>query len=167
MILMSIAPAAAPRRSAAEQQRLNSALADLFERRITFNQLLGLVVESAAAQAPRLRFSMRPELIGSALHGRLHGGVISATLDAMGGFALMAAIGEKHADENTAQVLHRFGRVSTIDLRVDYLHPGVGAHFTASADVTRLGGRIGSTQMRLVNDQGTLIATGSAAYVIS
>jgi uncharacterized protein (TIGR00369 family) len=110
---------------------------------------------------------MRPALIGSALHGRLHGGVISATLDAMGGFALMVAIGEKHADESTPQVMHRFAKLGTIDLRVDYLRPGVGAHFIASAEVTRLGGRIGSTQMRLINDHGTLIATGSAAYVIS
>ena len=125
------------------------------------------MVESARAPTPRIRFEMRPELVGSALHGRLHGGVISAMLDAMGGFALMVAIGEKHADENTAQVMHRFAKMGTIDLRVDYLRPGVGAHFVASADVTRLGGRIGSTQMRLVNDQGTLIATGAAAYVIS
>jgi uncharacterized protein (TIGR00369 family) len=155
------------RRSAEEQARLDAALTELFERRITFNQVLGLVVESAQAPAPRIRFAMRPELIGSALHGRLHGGVISATLDAMGGFALMVAIGEKHADEGTPQVLHRFAKMGTIDLRIDYLRPGVGAHFVASAEVTRLGGRIGSTQMRLVNDQGTLIATGSAAYVIS
>jgi uncharacterized protein (TIGR00369 family) len=159
--------AAAPRRSAEEQARLDAALADLFERRISFNQLLGLVVESTAASAPRIRFSMRPELIGSALHGRLHGGVISATLDAMGGFALMVAIGEKHADEATAQVLHRFAKMGTIDLRIDYLRPGVGESFVATADVTRLGGRIGSTQMRLINDQGRLIATGAAAYVIS
>ena len=34
-------------------------------------------------------------------------------------------------------------------------------------EVTRLGGRIGSTQMRLVNDEGTLIATGAAAYVVA
>ena len=156
-----------PRRSAEEQRRLDAALADLFERRITFNQTLGLVVESAAAPAPRIRLPMRPELIGSVLHGRLHGGVISATLDAMGGFALMVAIGEKHADESTAQVLHRFAKMGTIDLRIDYLRPGVGTHFIASAEVTRLGGRIGSTQMRLVSDAGTLIATGSAAYVIS
>lgn len=157
----------AARRSSDEQARLDAALTELFERRITFNQVLGLVVESAQAPAPRIRFAMRPELIGSALHGRLHGGVISATLDAMGGFALMVAIGEKHADESTTQVLHRFAKMGTIDLRVDYLRPGVGAHFVATAEVTRLGGRIGSTQMRLVNDQGTLIATGSAAYVIS
>jgi hypothetical protein len=30
-----------------------------------------------------------------------------------------------------------------------------------------MGGRVGSTQMRLVNDEGTLIATGSAAYIVS
>jgi uncharacterized protein (TIGR00369 family) len=85
----------------------------------------------------------------------------------MGGFALMVAIGERHADENTMQVLHRFVRMGTIDLRVDHLRQGIGAHFIATAEVTRLGGRIGSTQMRLVNDAGTLIATGAAAYVIS
>jgi uncharacterized protein (TIGR00369 family) len=156
-----------PRRSTEEQRRLDAALTDLFERRITFNQTLGLVVESAQAPAPRIRFTMRPELIGSATHGRLHGGVISATLDAMGGFALMVAIGEQHADESTTQVMHRFLKMGTIDLRVDYLRPGVGAHFIACAEVTRLGGRIGATQMRLVNDAGTLIATGAAAYVIS
>lgn len=159
------APAA--RRSAEEQSRLDAALTDLFERRITFNQTLGLAVESARAPEPRIRFAMRPALIGHALYGRLHGGVISATLDAMGGFALMVAIGEKHADESAAQVMHRFVKMGTIDLRIDYLRPGMGEHFVASAEVTRLGGRIGSTQMRLVNDQNTLIATGSAAYVVS
>jgi uncharacterized protein (TIGR00369 family) len=159
------APAA--RRSAEEQARLDAALADLFQHRITFNQTLGLTIESARAPQPRIRFAMRPELVGHFLYGRLHGGVISATLDAMGGFALMVAIGEKHADESTPQVLHRFGKMGTIDLRVDYLRPGVGNSFVASADVTRLGGRIGATQMRLVNDQGTLIATAAAAYVIS
>jgi uncharacterized protein (TIGR00369 family) len=155
------------RRSLEEQSRLDAALADLFERRITFNQTLGLIVESARSPEPKIRFAMRPELVGHFLHGRLHGGVISATLDAMGGFALMVAIGEKHADENTMQVLHRFAKMGTIDLRIDYLRPGVGEHFIASAEVTRLGGRIGSTQMRLTNDQGVLIATGAAAYVVS
>lgn len=161
------AHAPAARRDGEEQARLDAALADLFERRIRFNQILGLAVESAVAPEPRLRFAMRPELIGHDLHGRLHGGVISATLDAMGGFALMVAIGEKHADESTAQILQRFAKMGTIDLRVDYLRPGVGASFVATADVTRLGGRIGSTQMRLTNDQGRLIATAAAAYVIS
>ena len=161
------AHAPAPRRSADEQARLDAALADLFQHRIMFNPVLGLEIVSARAPDPRIRFAMRPELLGLELHGRLHGGVISATLDAMGGFALIVAIGEKHLDESTAQVLHRFARIASIDLRVDYLRPGVGNSFTASAEVTRLGGRIGSTQMRLVNEQGTPIATAAAAYIIS
>jgi uncharacterized protein (TIGR00369 family) len=79
----------------------------------------------------------------------------------------MVAIGDKHADESAQQVLHRFGKMGTIDLRIDYLRPGVGGYFVATAEVTRLGGRIGSTQMKLLNDEGVLVATGSAAYVIS
>ncbi len=114
----------APRRGAEEQARLDAALADLFQRRITFNQVLGLEIESVAAPEPRIRLAMRPELVGHYLYGRLHGGVISATLDAMGGLALMVAIGEKHAEETTQQVMHRFAKMSTIDLRVDYLRPG-------------------------------------------
>jgi uncharacterized protein (TIGR00369 family) len=161
---MSTSP---PRRSPEEQGRLDAALTDLFETRITFNQTLGLEVVSVRYPEPRIRLTMRPALIGHFLHSRLHGGVTSATLDAMGGLALMVAIGEHHAAETTPQVLQRFAKMGTIDLRIDYLRPGNGAWFEASAEVTRLGGRIGSTQMRLVNDAGTLIATGSAAYVIS
>lgn len=157
-----------PRRSAEEQARLDQALRELFEQRISFNRLLGLTVESdAAAGPPRIRLDMRPELVGHYLYGRLHGGVISSALDSMGGFALMVAIGEKHADESTLQVMHRFAKLGTIDLRVDYLRPGIGQSFVATAEVTRLGGRIGSTQMRLANESGKLIATASAAYVIS
>ena len=162
---MSHSPA--PRRSAAEQQRVDAALVDIFEHRIRFNETLGLKVVSVAAARPTLRFEMREALIGHYASGRLHGGVISATLDAMGGLACMVGIGERHPAENTLQVMHRFAKMGTIDLRVDYLRQGLGTHFTATAEVTRLGGRIGSTQMRLVNQDGTLIATAAAAYVIS
>jgi uncharacterized protein (TIGR00369 family) len=154
-------------RSAEEQAKLEAALIDLFERRITFNGVLGLKIESVRPGDVRARFDMRPELVGHYAYGRLHGGVISATLDAMGGLALMAGIAERHPHDNTLQVLHRFARMGTIDLRIDYLRPGMGKHFIATAEVNRLGGRIGSTQMRLVNDEGTLLATGAAAYVVA
>lgn len=154
-------------RSAEEQERLEQALRELWERTIAFNQTLGVQVVSVNPSAPQISFDMRPEFVGHHLYDRLHGGVISAVLDVMGGFTLMCAIAEKHKDETTEQVMHRFSRLGTIDLRVDYLRPGNGKHFIASARVTRLGGRIGSTQMALENESGTLIATGSAAYVIS
>ena len=154
-------------RSADEQARLDAALVELFERRITFNQTLGLQVLSVRPGDVRGRILMRPELVGHYAYGRLHGGVISATLDAMGGLALMVGIAERHPHDNTLQVMHRFSRMGTIDLRIDYLRPGLGQHFVATAEVTRLGGRIGSTQMRLVNDEGTLLSTGAAAYVVA
>jgi uncharacterized protein (TIGR00369 family) len=153
------------RRTAVEQARLEAAIVDLFEHRIRFNEVLGLKLQSLVP--PTMRFEMRPELVGHYVHGRLHGGVISATLDATGGMALMVAIGDKHPDDTADQVMHRFAKMGTIDLRVDYLRPGLGRHFVASAEVTRLGGRVGSTQMKLVNDEGIVIATGAAAYMIS
>jgi len=164
----TLAPALPPaRRDAAEQDRLHQTLTDLWERRLCFNELLGLRVRSLDPMAPQLQFTMRPDLVGHYLYGRLHGGVISAVLDATGGFALNLALAELHAEESTAEVMHRFARMGTIDLRVDYLRPGLGRHFIASAEVSRLGRRIASTLMRLHNDEDELIATGAASYVVS
>jgi uncharacterized protein (TIGR00369 family) len=153
------------KRSAAEQSHLEAAIVDLFDHRIRFNEVLGLKVQSL--MPPTIRFDMRPELVGHYVYGRLHGGVITATLDATGGMALMMAIGDKHPGETADQVMHRFAKMGTIDLRVDFLRPGLGRYFLASADVTRLGGRVGSTQMKLVNDEGVTVATGAAAYIVS
>lgn len=156
-----------PPRSGADQHRFEQALREIFETHIPFNRTLGLTIESFDPAEPRARFDMRPELVGHYAYGRLHGGVISAVLDATGGFALMCAIADKHRDESVDQVMHRFTRMGTIDLRVDFLRQGIGERFHAAARINRLGGRIGSVQMRLENETGTLIATGTAAYVVS
>lgn len=156
-----------PRRSAEEQARVDAALTELFQHRIVFNQTLGLTVLSVRHGDVRGRFDMKHELIGHPAHGRLHGGVIASVLDAMGGLAGMVAVGEHHAHESAEQVMQRFARYGTIDLRVDFLRQGIGRQFTCTTEVTRLGGRIASTQMRLHNEQGVLIATGAAAYSVS
>jgi len=156
-----------PSRSAAEQVRLEAALVDLFEHKITFNQVLGLKIAAARPADVRATFAMQPQLVGHYTYGRLHGGVISSVLDALGGLSLMVGIAERHPDENTLQVMQRFTRMATIDLRVDFLRQGLGREFTATAETTALGGRIGRTLMRLVNDEGVLIATGAAAYAVA
>jgi uncharacterized protein (TIGR00369 family) len=160
------APPLVPR-SADEQARLDAALTELFEQRITFNGVLGLQVLSVKHGDVRGRFDMKPDLVGHYAYGRLHGGVISAVLDAMGGLAIMVGIAEHHPHDSAAQVMHRFARIATIDMRIDFLRPGLGKHFIAEARTTRLGGRVGATQMQLVNDSGSVIATGAAAYVVS
>jgi len=93
--------------------------------------------------------------------------VISAVLDAMGGLALMVGIAQRHPNDNMLQVMQRFAKMGTIDLRVDFLRQGLGQRFTATAAPTHLGSSIGRTQMQLCNEQGALIATGAAAYVIA
>ena len=156
-----------PPRSAEEQAKLDAALTEVFEQRITFNQVLGLKVESLKGGDVRMGFDMRPELVGHFASGRLHGGVTSASLDAVCGLAVMVGIAEAHPHDNAMQVLQRFSRVGTIDLRIDYLRQGIGRRFTGIAALTRLGGRVASAQARLVNEEGTLVATASGAYIVS
>ena len=156
-----------PRRAPEEQARLEAMLRDMFEHRICFNEVLGLKVVSFDATAPALGFAMRPDLIGHYLHGRLHGGVIAATLDTVAGFAVTVAIAEKFNSESAEQVAHRFGRIGTIDLRTDYLRQGIGKKFTATGRITRLGGRIASVQMTLENETGLLLATVSGSDIVS
>lgn len=142
-------------------------LKDIFEEKIAFNKLLGLKITSLRADRVTARIDMRRELVGHYLHNRLHGGVISAGLDAMGGLAVMAAIGARHMDEVPLQRLQRFAKLGTIDLRVDYLRPGIGEHFELRAEVMRLGSRVASTRMELLGADGKLLSTGAAAYIVS
>lgn len=143
------------------------ALREIFEEKIVFNQVLGLKVLEIRPDGAVGRIDMKPELVGHYLHNRLHGGAISAGLDAMGGLAVMAALGAKHIDEPPTERLQRFARLGTIDLRVDYLRPGIGTHFELHAQVLRLGARVANVRMELFGPDGVLMATGAAAYIVS
>ena len=144
-----------------------SAMVALFEQRIPFNQVLGLRIDALTPTGSTGHLLMRPDLIGSFAHQRLHGGVISAALDAMAGVAVMAAIGARHMDEPPADRMRRFGKIGTIDLRVDYLRPAIGERFTLEGEVLRLGSRVATARMALMDAAGKLLATGSAAYIVS
>ena len=144
-----------------------AALRTLFEERIAFNRVMGLRIGEITPERVHGSLEMRPELIGHDAHHRLHGGVISATLDAMAGLAIMAAIGARHMAETPAQRMHRFAKLGTIDLRVDYLRPATGASFALTAEVMRLGSRVASTRMDFRDAAGELLATGAAAYIVS
>ena len=134
-----------------------------FEQTIPFNRVLGLRIDSLDFKAPRLRFDMRPELVGNPVRQILHGGVISATLDVVGGLAIALASITRKAEETPAR---HFPDIGTIDLRIDYLRPGRGHYFVATGRVVRLGGRVAVAHMELVNDTDEQIATGSAAYIL-
>ena len=139
----------------------------VFEEKIVFNQLLGLKITSVLPTQVKARIEMRNELVGHYAYNRIHGGVISAGLDAMGGLAVMVAIGARHMDEPVPQRLQRFAKLGTIDLRVDYLRPGIGEWFELRAEVMRLGSRVASTRMEFLGADGKLLSTAAAAYIVS
>jgi uncharacterized protein (TIGR00369 family) len=142
-------------------------LKDIFERKIVFNTVLGLQITHLSPERVTARIDMRHELVGHYAYNRVHGGVISAGLDAMGGLAVMAAIGARHMDEPPEQRLHRFAKLGTIDLRIDYLRPGIGEYFELQAEVLRLGSRVASTRMGFHGPDGKLLSTGAGAYIVS
>jgi uncharacterized protein (TIGR00369 family) len=149
------------------EEEFVTGLKKVFEEMIVFNQVLGLKITSLKPTEVRGRIDMKRDLIGHFSFNRIHGGVISAGLDAMGGLAVMAAIGARHMDETPIQRLHRFGKLGTIDLRIDYLRPGIGEYFELRAEVMRLGSRVASTRMEFLGADGKLLSTGSGAYIVS
>ena len=143
--------------------KLEAKMRQIFEAGVPFNNLIGLKVESLDPEAPKLRFDMRPELIGNARKQILHGGVISAVLDVAAGFAIHLAVLRKKVEVSDES---HFPTIGTINLHIDYLRPGRGHYFIATGRVVRLGKRVAVAQVELVNDSGELIATGNAAYMV-
>ena len=60
----------------------------------------------------------------------------------------------------------RFSRLGTIDLRVDYLRPGRGNEFVATAHIIRAGSKVTVARMELHNEEGTHIAFGTGTYLV-
>ena len=142
-------------------------LKDMVENKIVFNSVIGLKITSITPNRVKARIDMRPELVGHYMYNRLHGGVVSAALDALAGIAAIAALGARHMDESPQQRLQRFAKLGTIDLRVDYLRPAISEYFELQAEVLRLGSRVASTRMEFFAADGKLLSTGAGAYIIS
>jgi uncharacterized protein (TIGR00369 family) len=139
----------------------------IYEEKIVFNQTIGLKLVKVSPEGIEARIDMRTELVGHFAYNRIHGGVISAALDAIGSAAVMAALAAKHMDEPPAKRLERFAKLGTIDLRIDYLRPGIGDFFTIHAEALRVGSRVGTSRMEFRGPDGTLMSAGAAAYIMS
>lgn len=133
---------------------------------LPFNKLLGLEVDRLGPETAGFRFSMREDLIGNFVHGILHGGVISAVLDATGGMTATASAVCKMAGLTLDEIAARVSKIGTIDMRVDYLRPGRGTEFFSTGTVLRTGRKLAVTRMELTNQDEMLIAAGTAAYLV-
>ncbi len=138
----------------------------LFEEKVPFHKWLDFEITGLETGAPKLVIYKRDEFVGNFVRGNLHGGIISTVLDIIGGIVAFTDVAMRKKLYTEAEQIEQFARTGTIDLRVDYLRPGLGNTFIATAYVLRTGNKVAVTRMELNNDEKTLIAVGTGAYVI-
>jgi len=141
-------------------------LANLFEHQMPFHQLIGLKVSTFERESVELKITMKPELVGNVMHGILHGGVTAAMLDVAGGMIVFNQVLESMELVTHETVKQKIQNLGTIDLRIDYLRPGRGAEFTATATVIRAGNKVAVARMELHNERGDHIAFGTGTYMV-
>lgn len=149
-----------------DEKEIFSAVREIFSDIIPFNKLLGVQIQSMSFESARVRFDYRADLVGNFIRGSLHGGVVSATLDLTGGLVAFLSAVKNASARSTQERLERLANVGTIDIRVDYLRPGIGAHFFASGYLLRSGNKVCVTRMELHNDEDSLVAVGTGAYLV-
>ncbi|EIK54764.1 hypothetical protein YO5_18402 [Stutzerimonas stutzeri TS44] len=136
----------------------------MFER-IPFNQTLGIELDEISTSRVVMHLSMKPELVGNFVHGILHGGVIASLLDVAGGATAMLGVFDRHRHLTEHERATRLARLGTIDLRIDYLRPGRGKRFSASAVPLRAGNKVAVVRSELHNEEGVLVAVGTGTYL--
>ncbi|MET1255202.1 thioesterase family protein [Aliikangiella maris] len=145
--------------------QLTERLAHVFYHKVPFHQLIGFNFDQITREACRISFTKKPELVGNFVHGILHGGVTATALDVVGGTMAAAAMLSKNLQTNDEEVGRKLAKVSTIDLRVDYLRPGRGEHFYANARLLRSGNKVAVVRMELHGKDDVLIALGTGTYL--
>jgi uncharacterized protein (TIGR00369 family) len=126
---------------------------NIIETIIPFHRLLGIQLVSMENGSATLLVPFKPELVGDPRVSRIHGGVISTVMDAAGGAAGMTTL-------QSAKDL-----ISTIDIRVDFIHPGRPEDILVEGNIVRDGSSLIFTTMRAFHpsDKET-IAEGRAVY---
>jgi uncharacterized protein (TIGR00369 family) len=104
-----------------------------------------------AAGTVTMTMPMRPELArgGPGAAQMFHGGPVASFIDTVGDFAVAAAVG---------------GGVPTMNFRVDYLRPSVGAALTATATARRIGRSVAVVDIDVFDAEGRLCAIGRGTY---
>ncbi len=122
-----------------------------FEESIPMHKFLGLKIIVLEKNFVRIKVPFRKELVGDFRNNRWHGGVIATVMDSVGG-----VIGAVHFTSLE-------DKISTIDLRVDYLRGAEPQELMVEGKIIRFGNRILVARMKAFQN-GELIAEGKGVY---
>jgi uncharacterized protein (TIGR00369 family) len=123
----------------------------LAEEEIPIHKYFGLKVETIEKEFIRVKVPFRKDFVGDIRANRWHGGIMATIMDSVGG-----AIGVSNFKSPE-------DKLSTIDLRVDYLRSAEGKDLIFEGKLVRMGNRIMVTKMKAFQED-VLIAEGKGVY---
>jgi uncharacterized protein (TIGR00369 family) len=123
------------------------------EKDVPFNRHMGIKALEVREGFVKILVPFRPEFIGDPRRPAIHGGVLSAIVDACGGLAVWTYFDIEDL-------------ISTVDMRIDYLRPGPRGDIVAESRVVRTGNRVSvvHTVVYSSDDPGGALAEGRAVY---
>lgn len=127
-----------------------------FAENVPHNRALGMVIEDIGDNWARIALPYDKRFVGNPETGVLHGGVITALLDACSGAAVFTS-------------LPRMQPIATLDLRIDYLRPAeAGRTVIAKATCYHLSKNVGFTRaVAYHDDEQQPIATAAGTFMVA
>ena len=133
----------------------NQWLKSFFAEQIPHNRALGVELSSEEPRTVTVRVPYSEELVGNPATGVLHGGVVTAMLDAACGAAVFLSLEKPRA-------------IATLDLRIDYMRPAQAHHdLRCRAECYKIGRSVAFVRATAYHtDPSQLIATAAGSFML-
>ncbi|MEX2299472.1 MAG: PaaI family thioesterase [Bryobacterales bacterium] len=118
---------------------------------MTFNQLLGLEITERHDDGVTIECAVRPDLMNGM--GVLHGGVTATVADAAMGIGLSHVLGKDRA-------------ITTVEMKINYMHPVVSGKVVARSYVLRIGTTLSTGRVDLFDGEGTPVGVALLTYML-
>jgi len=130
-------------------------LKQVFENQMPVNKLFGLKIIELKEGFVKVYIPFKEEFIGDFIQKRWHGGIQASIADSAGGIVAMTTIAMDLTE-----------KVSTVDMRIDYLHGSEPRDFYAEAKIIKNGKRIIKADIKLYHDESKIIALARCAFSV-
>lgn len=114
------------------------------------NVWLGLVPIAVDEQSVTFSIPVRPEMWGNQVTGAMHGGMLAALVDTLCSFAWLS---------------RNRGRVTTIDMRVDFHRPALDSELVGIGRLVRSGRKVVTADAEITDLDGRLLTSGRAVMI--
>lgn len=127
---------------------------ELLRKRLARNHLarwMGLDIVSAGNGQIEIMAPWREEYISNPDARYVHGGILATLIDTACSYAIATKLGEP---------------AQTVDMRIDYLRPGLPGPLRTRAGIIKLGKTIATIDAHVIDEKRARIACGRAAFYI-